>query len=277
MAQVITTILLDDNPKGLRLIEIANWGGKAFVVPRSKLKELRFREDAKQPGLYILLGEGEERASAYIGQSENVVDRLLSHDSVRKDDEWNTALVFVGQLDSTFIKYLESISLELAKKADRFDIFNSASPRENTLSEAQRIVASEYFERVKLIAGLLGYSLFEIVSEAVVGTDTYYLKADGANAQAQLLEDGSLNVLAGSLARIRETESFAGWSRAARQKFIEDGTFENASDGVSYRFTKDTVFSSPSAAAATVTGRPINGWDAWKDQVGKTLSQNVRD
>jgi hypothetical protein len=277
MARVITTILLDDNPKGLRLIEIANWAGKAFVVPRSKLKELRSREDAKQPGLYILLGEGEERASAYIGQSENVVERLLSHDSVRKDDEWNTAIVFVGQLDSTFIKYLESISLELAKKADRFDIFNSASPRENSLNEAQRIVANEYYERVKLITSLLGYSLFEVVSEAVVGNDAYYLKADGADARAQLLEDGSLNVLVGSLARIRETESFAGWSRAARQKFIEDGTFEDAGDGVSYRFTKDTVFSSPSAAAATVTGRPINGWDAWKDQVGKTLSQNVRD
>lgn len=277
MAQVITTILLDDNPKGLRLIEIANWAGKAFVVPRSKLKELRSREDAKQPGLYILLGEGEERASAYIGQSENVVERLLSHDSVRKDDEWNTAIVFVGQLDSTFIKYLESISLELAKKADRFDIFNSASPRENTLSEAQKIVASEYFERVKLIAGLQGYSLFEVVSEAVVGSDTYYLKSDGADARAQLLEDGSLNVLTGSLARVRETESFAGWSRSARQKFIEDGTFEDAGNDVSYRFTKDTVFSSPSAAAATVTGRPINGWDAWKDKKGKTLSQNVRD
>ena len=119
MAQVITTILLLDNPKGLRLIEMANWSGKSFVVPRSKLKDLKMRDDAKQPGLYILLGEGAEKPSAYIGQSENVVERLLSHDSVREGDEWNTAIVFVGQLDSTFIKYLESISLELAKKANR--------------------------------------------------------------------------------------------------------------------------------------------------------------
>lgn len=147
MAQVITTILLDDNPKGLRLIEMANWSGKAFVVPRSKLKDLKTRNDARQPGLYVLIGEGVDKQSAYIGQSENVVDRLLSHDSVREEDEWNTAIIFVGQLDSTFIMYLESISLDLAKKASRFSIFNSASPKENTLSEAQRITAIEYFER----------------------------------------------------------------------------------------------------------------------------------
>src|SRR3989344_2516356 len=109
MAQVITTILLDDNPKGLRLIEMANWAGKAFVVPRGKLKELRTREDAHQPGLYFLFGEGDEKSTAYIGQSENVVDRLFSHDSNRLEDEWNIAMVFVGQLDSTFIKFLESI------------------------------------------------------------------------------------------------------------------------------------------------------------------------
>ncbi len=276
MAQVITTILLDDNPKGLRLIEMANWSGKAFVVPRSKLKDLRSRNDARQPGLYVLLGEGAEKASAYIGQSENVVDRLLSHDSVREEDEWNTAIVFVGQLDSTFIKYLESISLDLAKKADRYSIFNSAAPKENTLSEAQKIVANEYFERIKLITGMLEYSLFDVVSESVVGTNVYFLKSDGADAKAQLLDDGSINVLAGSLARIRETEAFFGWSKAARQKFLEEGVLTDAGNGVSYQFTHDVVFTSPTAAAATVTGRPINGWTAWKDESGRTLDQNVR-
>ena len=83
MAQVITTILLDDNPKGLRLIEMANWSGKAFAVPRGKLKELRSREDAHQPGLYFLFGRQNEVARVYIGQSENVIERLLSHDLVR--------------------------------------------------------------------------------------------------------------------------------------------------------------------------------------------------
>jgi len=276
MAQVITTILLDDNPKGLRLIEMANWSGKAFVVPRGKLKELKSREDANQPGVYILFGEGTDRASAYIGQSENVVGRLFSHDATREIDEWNTALVFVGQLDSTFIKYLESVSLDLAKKADRYQIFNKGGVNENRLSEAQKIISNTYFEQMKLIIGFLGYPVFEIVSESVVGSKIYNIKAEGADAKAQLLEDGSLNVLTGSLARIRETDAFFGWSKVARQKFIEEGALVEVGDGISYKFTQDIVFNSPTAAAATVTGRPINGWTAWKDASGNTLDDNLR-
>ena len=276
MAQVVTTILLDNHPRGFRMIEMANWPGKAFVVPRGKLKELKNREDVKQPGLYMLFGEGEDKTTAYIGQSENVVDRLFSHDLNREEDEWNVAVIFVGQLDSTFIKYLESVSLYLAKKADRYTIFNKGGANKNTLSEAQKIIANEYFERIKIIMGLLGYSVFDVVSESIADENVYLLKADGAEAKAQFLDDGSLNVLKGSLARIRETRAFFGWSKVARKKFVEDGTLINNEDNISFRFTKDVVFNSPTAAAATVTGRPVNGWTAWKDEHGKTLDENVR-
>jgi hypothetical protein len=276
MSQVITTILLDNTPTGLRLIEMANWSGKAFVVPRGKLGELRSREDAQQPGLYFLFGEGKELSTAYIGQSENVASRLLSHDSNRKEDEWNIAVVFVGQLDSTFIKYLESISLDLAKKANRYEIFNNSSPRENRLSESQKIVVNEYFERIKLIMGLLGYFVFDVISESIADKIIYMLKAEDADARAQLLEDGSLNVFKGSLARIRETDAFFGWSKVARRKFLEDGTLIKNDNSASYLFTRDVVFNSPTAAAATVKGAPINGWTAWKDEQGKTLDENVR-
>ncbi len=276
MAQVITTILLDDSSKGLRLIEMANWSGKAFVVPRGKLKELRLRDDAAQPGVYILFGEGTDKASAYIGQSENIVNRLFSHDTNREEDEWNITVAFFGELDSTLVKYLESASLDLAKKANRCEIFNIGGVNENRLSEAQKITAATYFEKMKLIMGLLGYPIFDVVSESIADNNVYILKAEGAEAKAQLLDDGSLNVLAGSIARMRETEAFGGWSRAARQNFLAEGALVEVGDGISYIFTKDVVFSSPSAAAATVTGRPINGWTSWKDQNGNTLDQNVR-
>ncbi len=104
----------------------------------------------------------------------------------------------------------------------------------------------------------------------------YYRKAEGSEARAQLLSDGSLNVLKDSLARIRETEAFWGWSQAARKRFLEDGTFAENGDGMSYVYTKDVLFKSPSAAAATTTGRPINGWTAWKDEAGNTLDENLR-
>jgi hypothetical protein len=43
-----------------------------------------------------------------------------------------------------------------------------------------------------------------------------------------------------------------------------------------YRFTKDAMFRSPSAAASTITARSTNGWTAWKGDSGNTLDQNLR-
>jgi len=275
MAQVITTILLDDNPKGLRLIEMANWSGKAFVVPRGKLKELRNRKDAQQPGLYILFGDGEEKPTAYIGQSENVVDRLFSHDSNRKEDEWNTALVFIGNLDSTFIKYLESVSLDLAKKANRYEIFNNAAPKENRLSEAQKIVATEYFERIKIIVGLLGYSLFEGLAEQQEGGQVYVCDTGGIKAKGMLLESQEFVVYQGSTVRLQETKSFNASGKGLRKKLIDEGVLESIDDEF-YTFTRDYVFATPSAAGGAVTGSMVNGWNLWKDSNGRTLDENVR-
>jgi hypothetical protein len=275
MSQVITTILLDDNPKGLRLIEMANWSGKAFVVPRGKLKELRSREDAQQPGLYFLFGEGDERSTVYIGQSENVVDRLLSHDSNRKEDEWNTAFVFVGDLDSTFIKFLESISVNLAKKVNRYEIFNSTSPKKNRLSEAQKITANDYFERVNLIISLFGYLLFEEPKVQKENTELYIFKTDGAIANGKLLESQEFIVYKGSTSRIRETASFKGSGLSLRKRLIEEKILVGK-DEYSYIFNQDYIFSSPSSAADVVSGRSTNGWTAWKDENSKTLDENVR-
>jgi hypothetical protein len=52
---------------------------------------------------------------------------------------------------------------------------------------------------------------------------------------------------------------------------IADGTLIEK-DGV-WVFTKDTEFSSPSAAAVVVHGGSANGLIAWKNQEGKTLKQ----
>ena len=104
MSHVITTILLDDNPKGLRLIKMEGRTGTVFVAPRGKLAELRSRDEVGQPGLYFLFGEGKERPSVYIGQSENVIGRFMSHDADRKEEQWKVAFIFFGSLDSALIK-----------------------------------------------------------------------------------------------------------------------------------------------------------------------------
>ena len=44
-----------------------------------------------------------------------------------------------------------------------------------------------------------------------------------------------------------------------------------------YRFVKNHVFTSPSAAAATVLARRANGWIEWKYADGKTLDAVIKE
>ncbi len=275
-SQALQMLIPTGIPSGMKIIELAGWSGKCFVVPRQALKELKDKSETAQPGIYLLFGidEGSGEDLVYIGESENFLSRITSHDVTK--DFWNTAIIFTGGLNRAFVKYLEYRATTLAHETKRMKMENKVQPQENALSEFEKVGVEQYFENVQFILAALNYKVFESIAESVSDTKIYNLKADGADARAQVLDDGSLNVFAGSLARIRETEAFLGWSLAARRRFLEDGTFVDNGDGVSYRLTQDVLFQSPSAAAATITGRPINGWTSWKDEQGKTLDENIR-
>lgn len=275
-SRILQILVPGGNPNGMKIIDLPGWAGQCFVVPRQSLKELKDRSEIDQPGLYLLFGVDEVSVNelVYIGESENFYSRIANHDSNK--DFWNVAVIFTGGLNRAFVKYLEYRATTLAHTAKRMVVQNKIQPQENTLSPFDKVSAEHYFENVQFVLGAIGYEVFDTVAESIADTKLYYLKAEGADAKAQLLADGSLNVLKGSLARIRETVAFWGWSQAARKRFLEDGTFIDSGDGFSYMYTKDTLFKSPSAAAATTTGRPINGWTAWKDELGNTLDENLR-
>ncbi|MBD3252048.1 DUF4357 domain-containing protein, partial [Candidatus Uhrbacteria bacterium] len=153
---------------------------------------------------------------------------------------------------------------------------NKVQPQENTISEFEKVAAEEYFKRMQFILEVFGYKVFSTIEESISDARIYYLKSDHTEARAQLLVDGGLNVQKGSYARIKETASIGGWAKAERLRLLKEGILMESEKKDSYIFEKDLLFKSPSAAAATCTGRAINGWIAWKDEKGKTLDENVR-
>jgi len=275
-SKALQMIVPGGNPNGMKILGIPGWSGMCFVVPRQNLKELKDRSETNQPGLYLLFGidESSSEELVYIGESESFYSRIANHDSNK--NFWNLAVIFTGELNRAFVKYMEYKATVLANEAKRMVVQNKVQPQENKLSEFEKVTVDDYFENLQFILTVLGYEVFDKVEESITDTKMYYLKTEGTDAKAQLLNDGSLNVLKGSIGRVRETEAFIGWSQVARKRFLEDGTMVDNRDGQSYLFTKDIVFKSPSAAAATLTGRPINGWTAWKDDKGDTLDKNLR-
>jgi hypothetical protein len=120
----IQIFLPNGDPNGLKIIELSGWRGKAFVVPRAKLKDIKNREEAEHPAVYFLFGEGKDvsRKKVYIGESESFYGRLLSHDDNK--DFWNEAVIFTGGLNRAHVKYLENKSVALTKKIDRYEVVN---------------------------------------------------------------------------------------------------------------------------------------------------------
>lgn len=106
--KTIRLFLVEDVPNGLTTIELSNWTGIGFRVPRIKIKEYKTRSELQKAGVYLLLGTGENNEdAAYIGEGENVFERLVQQ--IREKDFWNEAVLFVSKdnyLNKASVKYL---------------------------------------------------------------------------------------------------------------------------------------------------------------------------
>lgn len=116
---VVAVIFDEDKPNGPRYYTISGHTCRMMVIPRSDLAITKERDELKKSAFYILLGEGNEKPKAYIGETENFSNRVKDHDS--KKEFWNMALVFYnsdGNLTTTDIRYLEykGIALVTIKK-----------------------------------------------------------------------------------------------------------------------------------------------------------------
>ncbi len=86
--------------------ELSNWNGLAIKVPRTEVKSCK--QDITGPGVYFLFWKDDDDLDhVYIGEAENVRDRLIQHLSNDKT-EWTTAVIFHGRdLNKAHIRYLE--------------------------------------------------------------------------------------------------------------------------------------------------------------------------
>ena len=153
----IRVYLADATVTGIRYAELVNWTGHAIACPRSRLSELPKWSEAKKPGVYFLFESrySDSKPTAYIGESENVSERLTTHD--RNKEFWNEAIIFTSKdenLTKTHIKYLESTLVTQSKQADRYLLENGNNPTESSLPRADRDAMEEFVENVRMVLGV---------------------------------------------------------------------------------------------------------------------------
>ena len=274
-AKTIQIFLPDGNPRGVRIAEITSRTVQVCLIPRASLDLALKRDELSAPGIYMLFGSSEDdgKPTAYIGEAEDFAKRIKNPDHQKR--EWTHAVVATsktGFLTKTHVKFLESISIEQATKANRFKLENSQGSTKPHVRESDEADIWDFFETMQLLVSTLGYSIFDEVSKAKK-KDLLYCKGKGAEATGEYTEDG-LVVFAGSTCALEDAKSAGAWIPQKRKELIEQGIL--MLEGELYRFTENRVFPSPSAAANVVLARHANGWTEWKYEDGKTLGEVVR-
>lgn len=274
-ATLILFLIYGDS-KRLRTAELSNWSGKAVGAPRTESDKLLAREELLQSGVYIL--SGYDPASgvplAYIGEAEILKDRLKAHKS---KDFWVQAIVFISKdenLTKSHIRYLEGRLIEEAKTVARYDLDNGQSSG-SRLPESDREDMEIFLSKIRQLLPVLGAELLTPVvnrtAELSERHEQLVCAIKGIEAHGEQTSSGFV-IFKGSRAVLADRPSAAvehPFVVTLRRKLVEEGVM--VEDGGSYLFTKDTEFTSPSAAAAVVHGGGANGLTAWKNSQGKTL------
>jgi len=274
--QTIQIFLPDGSPTSIKEAEITNRLVKAIMFPRNKIQEVAKREMVHFTGVYFLFGTTEDGAKplVYIGEGEDCYNRIQSHN--RKKDFWTQAIIIATKTDEytkTDGKYLEHYCIDKANKIGRYALDNDTGSKKPSLPESREYDLLDNFETAKILLATLGHPIFEEKRKAKSNIEIFYCKSKNASAKGELIDDGFL-VHQDSEANIEETRGMNKWIGILRKRLIEEGILKKENDV--FVFQQDYIFNSPSAAAATVSGRSANGWMSWKDKNGKTLDELKR-
>lgn len=284
----VRLFLVDGTPNGILAAEIMNWTGRIVSGSRSDLNDVLGRGEANSPGVYFLVGDNPDnpdRRLLYIGEADDVAVRLRQHNSASVGKDFWDRVVFLTSKDANLtkahVRYLESRLITLAVAADLFALENDKRPPVVNLPEAD-ISDMEYFlSQAQIVLPVLGLDAFRARTlptnadgeEPPRHTSPLFemkVPQEQGNARGKDV-DGEFVVAAGSRARSSWSGSNHGYSRLY-ERLVESGTLSQT-EGTMV-FTRDHAFSSPSAAAAIVSGRPSNGRVAWRRPLnGQTYAQ----
>lgn len=285
----IRVYLADSTVSGIRYAELVNWTGQAIACPRNRLAELTTTSwpEASKPGVYLLFEArlGDAKPMAYIGESENVADRLTNHD--RQKEFWNEAVLFTSKdenLTKAHVKFLESTLVGIARKADRYELESGNTPTESSLPRADKDAMAEFVENIRMVLGTLGYPILEpllravtprqdvqgeaITPQATFVTQDLVFKVNNLVANGAVTDEGFV-IKKGSLISRTNTDSAAPKIVKLKEQMILDGRLTIEGDHL--LLVEDLLVNSSSYAAVFVAGTSRSGPQSWYTPDGRSL------
>ncbi len=270
--ELIELFLVNGTYESLVVAELANWNGKALKIPRVEVSSCT-REDIKDVGVYFLFCEDPDGTlSVYIGEAENIYERLLQHIRDHKAGKeqfyWNNAVAFLGKdLNKASIRYLENKLVSIAKMNGNYKVLTKNTYQNTVIKESTKSTLEKFIDNLKLVLTALGYKVLTPAPVAKNDTTYLYCKRAGANGKG-FVSNGGFTVLKNSVVSSKTVPSMETYGKsyyALRCQLLETGVIK---DNI---FTRDYEFNAPSAASSVLLGRTSNGNIEWLTETGTKL------
>ncbi|MGI6095342.1 MAG: GIY-YIG nuclease family protein [Lachnospiraceae bacterium] len=273
--KTIELFLVNGTADSLIIAELSNWNGKAIKIPRIEVPSCD-RDDITQAGVYFLFCKEDDGSdSVYIGEAENVKERLVQHlrdyQSEKEKYYWNTAVVFVGRdLNKALIRYLENRFVEIARISKRYTVLTKNTYRNTVMKESQIAVMEEFIDNVKILINVLGYKVLESFAQmesdsTTTDDEVLSLSTGSASASGKVTTEGFVVFEGATINEKTSTKSLSAGMQKLRQKIFDSGKVKGL------KTTEDILFSSSSAAADFILGYSVSGPQTWKTKDGRTL------
>lgn len=276
--KAIELFLVNGTADSLITAELSNWNGKALKIPRIEVAACN-RDDIAQAGVYFLFCKEDDGSdSVYIGEAENVKERLVQHirdyQAEKEKYYWSTAVIFIGRdLNKALIRYLENRFVEIARACKRYKVLTKNTYRNTVMKESQVAVMEEFVDNIKILINTLGYK----VLEPLVQTDTdanvteeeqdLFISSGSVTASGKVTSEGFV-VYKGSVVNAKTSaKSLTSSMVKLREKLFADGKVKDLTT------TEDILFSSSSAAADFIMGYSVSGPRTWKTKDGRSLKE----
>jgi hypothetical protein len=166
LGKTLRLFLVDGTPEGILIAEIINWTGQVARLPRAMLGEFLARKESNRTGVYLLIGDDDEvpgRLRVYVGESDNLGNRLRQHINSTEKAFWDYACVITSK-DQNLTKahglFLESKIIERALSADRVTLENSQTNTYENIPESDISDMTYFFEQVSVLLPALGVEMF---------------------------------------------------------------------------------------------------------------------
>ena len=270
---------------------VREWSINICAVERFVL-EGRLTDEQKKilsaPGAYILA----DSERAYIGQSQNILERWRQHIGSDEKDwfECAYAITDVRDFSATDLNALEYLFHEKARAARRFEITNSKTT-ENQKNDylKDKDFYDTIFSNVNLLLNSIyrGHRIFDSIIEVeAISDDTktdgnedspgftlqgkiFFLKVKNGQARLKKVKEGWL-LLKGSQTQERDLSSYADKNK--KKRLIELRSRLEGRLDKDLKTTADIMFQAPSPVACAIRQTSLNGWLEWKDENGKPLN-----